>query len=215
MTRRLIVIGGDAAGMSAAAQGRRMAAADALEILAFERGPLTSYAACGLPYLIGGLVESPDQLVARTPEQHRANRIDVRICHEVMAIDVRACAVTVRDLDNGQETVMHCDELLIATGASGIVPPWPDIDAKGLLQLRTLDDAAEVERHISGRHGLVLRATVLARLGPGAAGGRQGGGQALRRWACWLRRPNAQYPAKVPTPYGPRSSASTLGSRSK
>jgi len=148
MTRRLIVIGGDAAGMSAAAQARRMAPADALEIVAFERGSRTSYAACGLPYLIGGLVESPDRLVARTPEQHRANGIDVRICHEVLAIDVKAATVTVRDLDKGQETDMHYDELLIATGASGIVPPWPGIDAEGVLQLRTLDDAAEVERRI-------------------------------------------------------------------
>ena len=127
-----------------------MASADALEIVAFERGSRTSYAACGLPYLIGGLIESPDRLVTRTPEQHRANGIDVRIRHEVMAIDVKASTVTVRDLDKGQgqETVMHYDELLIATGASGIVPPWPGIDAKGVLQLRTLDDAAEVERHI-------------------------------------------------------------------
>ena len=174
MTRRLIVIGGDAAGMSAAAQARRMASADALAIVAFERGSRTSYAACGLPYLIGGLVESPDRLVARTPEQHRANGIDVRIRHEVLAIDAKACTVTVRDLDKGQETVMHYDELLIATGASGIVPPWPGIDAEGVLQLRTLDDAAEVERRIgagarravvvgAGYIGLEVAESLLAR----------------------------------------------------
>jgi NADPH-dependent 2,4-dienoyl-CoA reductase/sulfur reductase-like enzyme len=75
MTRRLVIIGGDAAGMSAATQARRMTSPDELEIVTFERGSRTSYAACGLPYLVGGFVETPDRLIARTPEQHRANGI--------------------------------------------------------------------------------------------------------------------------------------------
>jgi NADPH-dependent 2,4-dienoyl-CoA reductase/sulfur reductase-like enzyme len=66
MARRLVIIGGDAAGMSAAAQARRMRSAGELEIVAFERGSRTSYAACGLPYLVGGLVETPELLIART-----------------------------------------------------------------------------------------------------------------------------------------------------
>jgi NADPH-dependent 2,4-dienoyl-CoA reductase/sulfur reductase-like enzyme len=64
----------------------------------------------------------------------------------VTAIDVKTCAVTVRDLDSGLGSTVHCDELLIDTGASGVSPRWPGIDANGVLQLRTLDDAAEVER---------------------------------------------------------------------
>jgi NADPH-dependent 2,4-dienoyl-CoA reductase/sulfur reductase-like enzyme len=123
-----------------------MASADALEIVAFERGSRTSYAACGLPYLIGGLVEAPERLVARTPEEHRAKGIDVRIRHEVTAIDTKACTVAVRHLETGQESVTGYDDLLIATGASGVAPPWPGIDAEGVLQLRTLEDAARVER---------------------------------------------------------------------
>jgi NADPH-dependent 2,4-dienoyl-CoA reductase/sulfur reductase-like enzyme len=146
MARRLVIIGGDAAGMSAATQVRRMKTVDELEIVVFERSSRTSYAACGLPYLIGGFVTSPESLVARTPEQHRAKGIDVRIHHEVTAIDRKASAVSVRDLDSGIESTAHYDELLIATGASGISPRWPCIDAKGALQLRTLDDAAKVER---------------------------------------------------------------------
>jgi NADPH-dependent 2,4-dienoyl-CoA reductase/sulfur reductase-like enzyme len=146
MTRRLVIIGGDAAGMSAAAQARRMRRVDELEIVVFERSSRTSYAACGLPYLVGGFVTSPDSLVARTPEQHRARGIDVRTRHEVTAIDVDASSVSVRDLDAGLQSALHYDELLIGTGASGIAPRWPGIDAKGVLQLRTLDDAAEVER---------------------------------------------------------------------
>jgi NADPH-dependent 2,4-dienoyl-CoA reductase/sulfur reductase-like enzyme len=146
MARRLVIIGGDAAGMSAATQVRRMKTVDELEIVVFERSSRTSYAACGLPYLVGGFVTSPDSLVARTPAQHRTKGIDVRTHHEVTAIDVKASAVTVRDLDSGLESTVHYDELLIGTGASGVSPRWPGIDAKGVLQLRTLDDAAEVER---------------------------------------------------------------------
>jgi len=146
MAQRLVIIGGDAAGMSAATQVRRMKTVGELEIVVFERSSRTSYAACGLPYLVGGFVASPDSLIARTPEQHRAKGIDVRIHHEVTAIDVRASSVTVRDLDAGLESAVHYDELLIGTGASGISPRWPGINAEGVLQLRTLDDAAEVER---------------------------------------------------------------------
>jgi len=146
MARRLVIIGGDAAGMSAAAQARRMTSTGELEIVAFERSTRTSYAACGLPYLVGGFVKAPDSLVARTPQQHRANGIDVRTRHDVVAIDTQASAVTVRDLDAAAESTLRYDELLIGTGASGISPPWPGIDAHGVLQLRTLDDAAQVER---------------------------------------------------------------------
>ncbi len=148
MARRLVVIGGDAAGMSAASQARRLMSPDALEIVAFERSSHTSYAACGLPYLVGGLVKSQDRLIVRTPEQHRAKGIDVRTHHEAIAIDCAVRAVTVRNRDTGQEAIEHYDELLISTGASGITPPWPGIDAEGVLQLRTLDDAAEVVRRI-------------------------------------------------------------------
>ena len=105
MARRLVIIGGDAAGMSAAAQARRMTAAGALEIVAFERGSRTSYAACGLPYLVGGLVHAPGLLIARTPEQHRANGIDVRTRHEVTAIDTMALTVTGRDRETGRESI--------------------------------------------------------------------------------------------------------------
>ena len=148
MVRRLVIIGGDAAGMSAAAQAHRMTAPAGLEIVAFERSSRTSYAACGLPYLVGGLVETPDHLIVRTPEQHRANGIDVRIRHEVISIDCAAQTVTVRNLDTGRDAVEPYDELLLSTGATGITPPWPGIDAQGVLQLRTLDDAAEVDRRL-------------------------------------------------------------------
>lgn len=149
MTRRLVIIGADAAGMSAAAQARRLAKPEALQIVAFERGVHTSYAACGLPYLVGGLVDGERRLVARTPEEHRARGIDVRTRHEIIAIDPVAATVTVRDLEADRDFVEPWDDLLIATGASGVMPPWPGAEAAGVFQLRTLHDAAGVEARIA------------------------------------------------------------------
>src|SRR6478752_665983 len=85
---RLVVIGGDAAGMSAASQARRLRGPDELEIVAFERGHFTSYSACGIPYWVGGDVPDRDELIARTPEEHRERAIDLRMRTEVTAIDV-------------------------------------------------------------------------------------------------------------------------------
>ena len=116
MTKRIVVVGGDAAGMSAASQARRLDRD--LEILVFERGPHTSYSACGIPYLVAGLVEDPNQLVARTPEAFRAQGIDVRVRHEVTALDPSARRVTVHDLVGGRVFEEPYDELLLATGAT-------------------------------------------------------------------------------------------------
>ena len=91
---RLVIIGGDAAGMSAASKVRREQ--PEREIVVFEKTPHTSYSACGLPYLIGGLVEDADRLVARSPQTFRDKyRIDVRTGHKVTAIDPDARRLTV------------------------------------------------------------------------------------------------------------------------
>ncbi len=153
----MVVIGGDAAGMTAASQARRMLDADRLEIVAFERGPRTSYAACGLPYLLEGLVEQPDDLVARTPGEFAKRDISVHIHHEVTSVDADARAVTVRDLDSGSEREEGWDELVMATGASGITPPLPGIGSRGIFQLRTIDDAAAIEARLdSGARDAVV-----------------------------------------------------------
>jgi NADPH-dependent 2,4-dienoyl-CoA reductase/sulfur reductase-like enzyme len=139
--RRLVVIGGDAAGMSAASQARRLQSADALEILAFEKGPFTSYAACGIPYWISGMIDERDELIARAPEVFRDKQdIDVRTRHEVVAIDADARTVTVLDLVADREDVHSYDDLLVATGATPIRPPVPGIDLAGVLGVQTLDD---------------------------------------------------------------------------
>jgi NADPH-dependent 2,4-dienoyl-CoA reductase/sulfur reductase-like enzyme len=137
---RLVVVGGDAAGMSAASQARRLRGPDELEILAFERGPFTSYAACGIPYWIAGTVDERDRLIARRPEVFRERQdIDVRVRHEVVAIDTEQRTVTVRDLDGEREDEHGYDELLLATGATPLRPPVPGIDLPGVLGVQTLE----------------------------------------------------------------------------
>jgi NADPH-dependent 2,4-dienoyl-CoA reductase/sulfur reductase-like enzyme len=151
VSERLVVIGGDAAGMSAAAQVRRLR--KDMEIVVFERGVYTSYAACGLPYLVGGDVDSPDRLVARTPEEFRSGGIDVRTCHEVASIDTEHRMVRVIDHEAGTVQWEGYDELLIATGGSPVRPPLPGMDADGVFDVRTIPDADAVRRALDGGAG--------------------------------------------------------------
>ncbi|GAA4601934.1 NADPH-dependent 2,4-dienoyl-CoA reductase/sulfur reductase-like enzyme [Actinoplanes octamycinicus] len=139
---RLIVIGGDAAGMSAAAQARRRRGPDDLEILAFEMGRFVSYSACGIPYWIGGLVDGPDALIARTPAAFRTAGIEVRTRHEVTGIDLDARTVTVRDRDAGRTRHEGFDHLVYATGASPVRPSWAATDAGGVFGVQTLEDGS-------------------------------------------------------------------------
>jgi NADPH-dependent 2,4-dienoyl-CoA reductase/sulfur reductase-like enzyme len=144
VTERLVVIGGDAAGMSAAAGARRRRSVDQLEIVAFERGRHTSYSACGIPYFVSDLVHSAESLVARTPEEHRDKGIDVRLRHEVVEIDPASKSVIVRNLDarvdEPAELMEPYDQLVIATGATPFRPPLPGLGAAGVHGLQTLED---------------------------------------------------------------------------
>jgi NADPH-dependent 2,4-dienoyl-CoA reductase/sulfur reductase-like enzyme len=141
VTERVVVIGGDAAGMSAAATARRQAG-DRLEIVVLERGPWTSYSACGIPYWLAGHVDGPEGLVARTPQEHRDNGIDVRTAAAATAIDVRARTVTVAT--EGSESLLRYDQLVLATGAQPVVPDVPGADAIGVHGVQTLDDGCRL-----------------------------------------------------------------------
>jgi NADPH-dependent 2,4-dienoyl-CoA reductase/sulfur reductase-like enzyme len=144
---RLVVVGGDAAGMSAASQARRLN--QDLEIVAFERGSFVSYSACGEPYYVGGLVESLDQLVARTPEQFAERDIEVHIRHEVTAIDLDRREVTVVDLASKSPRTVAFDHLMVATGSRPLRPSSVEgVNLPGVVGLRTLDDAAAVKQLI-------------------------------------------------------------------
>lgn len=137
---RLVVIGGDAAGMSAASQARRMRGPGELEIVAFERGHYSSFSACGIPYWVGGDVDERDRLIARSPEEHRARDIDLRMRTEVTEIDVAAGRVRAREVDSGAEYWTPYDKLVIATGARPVRPGMPGMDAPGVHGVQTLDD---------------------------------------------------------------------------
>jgi NADPH-dependent 2,4-dienoyl-CoA reductase/sulfur reductase-like enzyme len=141
--RRVVVVGADAAGMSAAHQALRTARrrGDRLAVTVLDRGGHTSYSACGIPYWMSGDVRSGQDLVARTAEEHREAGIDLRLGVEVVAADLAARTVTTAD---GEE--IGYDDLVVATGAPAVVPDWalgPDGTAyDGVGVVKTLDDGA-------------------------------------------------------------------------
>ncbi len=138
---RLVIIGADGAGMSAAAQARRRD--PKLEIVALERGRHTSYSACGIPYVVGGVVDDLEDLVVRTPQEFRdQSRIDVRIEHEVTSIDLEAGHVAVVDRSRNRSFSLGFDELVVATGARPRRPDLAGIDLPFVRGVQTLDDGA-------------------------------------------------------------------------
>ncbi|MGQ4517271.1 FAD-dependent oxidoreductase [Streptomyces sp. DW26H14] len=158
---RMVVVGGDATGMSAASQARRLKSPDELEIIAFEQGHFTSYSACGIPYWVAGDVSGRDALVVRTPHEHAERGIDVRTRTEVRELDVAGGRVLARDLETGRESWTGYDKLVLATGARPLRPPLPGIDAPGVHGVQTLDDGQALLDTLAeskGRHAVVVGA---------------------------------------------------------
>jgi NADPH-dependent 2,4-dienoyl-CoA reductase/sulfur reductase-like enzyme len=142
VAERLVVIGGSAGGMAAASQARRLREPDDLSIVAFERGHFTSYSACGIPYWVGGLIDKADDLITRAPDVFRDEfQIDVRLRHEVTAIDLDRREVVARDPDGGEVRERY-DTLVYAAGARPITPDWAQTGANGIFGVQTLDDGA-------------------------------------------------------------------------
>ncbi len=146
MTQRMVVIGGDAGGMTAASVARRRRREDELEIVAFERTPHTSYSACGIPYLVGGVLDDPEALIARSPSTHRDRGVDVRTGHDVIGIDLERRKLTV--VAEGAERREPFDTLVIATGATPVRPHLPGIEARNVFGLQTLTDGLEIRRFL-------------------------------------------------------------------
>ena len=145
MADPFVVIGGDAAGMSAASKAKREN--PDREIVVFERGEWVSYAACGMPYFLKGDIEELDDLVQVTPEQFRTERdIDLRTGHEVVGIDTDRQTVTV-DAGGGQFEQAYGD-LLVATGATAIEPPFEGMDLEGVFTLHDMDEAGAIAAYI-------------------------------------------------------------------
>lgn len=153
---KIIIVGGVAGGASAATRLRRNL--EEAEILLIERGPEVSFANCGLPYYLGGVIEERDQLLVTTPEKLRERfALDVRTRHQVESIDRSARKVRLRNLESGELLEESYDRLILATGAAPIRPPMEGLELPGVFQLRSMQDTDRMFSHLPG----VSRAVVV------------------------------------------------------
>lgn len=135
---RTIIIGATAAGTSAAAKAKRTN--PDLDITLYEKRDYVSFGACGLPYFVGEHFEDPNQMIARTPEKFAQQGIDIALEHEVLSVDFDAQIIVVRDLKTNQDRTESYDQLMLATGATAVMPPIKNVDLKNVYHLRTMAD---------------------------------------------------------------------------
>ena len=154
---KYIIVGGVAGGATAAARIRRLT--EDAEIVILDKGEYISYANCGLPYYIGGVIEERDSLFVQTPESFgRRFNIDVRTKNEVTAIDAAAKQVRVRTADS-KEYIESYDKLLLSPGASPVVPPLNGIDSEGIFTLRNVSDTDRIKEYMTSHR--VKRAVIV------------------------------------------------------
>lgn len=147
---KVVIIGGVAAGASAAARLRRLD--ETAEIVVLERSGFVSYANCGLPYFVGGAIRDPRDLTLQTPGSLRRRfRIDVRVRNEALSIDRAAKAVQVRRLDDGTVYTEAYDKLVLCPGAKAIVPDVPGTELREVYTLRTVEDALRLRARLEER----------------------------------------------------------------
>lgn len=140
---RVVIIGGVAAGMSAAAKLKRMK--PDYEVVVYEKTDVVSFGACGLPYFVGGFFDDPQNMIARAPEKFVESGIDLKIFHEVTSIDTDSKKLKVQDVKNGEIFEDSYDKLMIATGASSIIPPIKNVKLENVSTLKSLDDGIKVK----------------------------------------------------------------------
>ena len=146
--KRIVVIGGVAGGMSAATRLRRLDA-DA-EIIVLEKSGYVSYANCGLPYYVGGVIEEEKDLLLQTPASlHARFRLDVRVLTEALSIDPVKKEVHVQSLESGNKHSLAYDKLILSPGASPIVPPIPGVERA--LTLRTVEDVERIVAQVMAK----------------------------------------------------------------
>ncbi len=150
MARKVIIIGGVAGGASAAARLRRLD--EKAEILLLEKGGYVSFANCGLPYYIGGVIENRGDLMLMTPELfvQRFN-IDVRVKHEVLKIDTEKRSLDVKNLETGEVLSQDFDELILSPGSEPLKPPIPGIGEDGIFTLWTIPDTDRIYKFIEDK----------------------------------------------------------------
>lgn len=144
---KVVIVGGVAGGATAAARIRRLD--EQAEIVVFERSGYISYANCGLPYYIGGVIENPEELTLQTPESFFARfRVDMRVRHEVTAIHPGRKSVSVRSLETGEEFEEFYDKLLLSPGAKPTQPRLPGMGIEQLFTLRTVEDTFRIKSYL-------------------------------------------------------------------
>ena len=154
---KYVIIGGVAGGATAAARLRRID--EQAEIILLEKGKYISYANCGLPYYIGGVIAEREKLLVQTPASFgKRFRIDVRVENEVIAIDSEKKTLTIRKAD-GKEYEETYDKLLLSPGANPVKPPLEGIDSEGIFTLRNVEDTDHIKAYISDKQ--VKRAVVV------------------------------------------------------
>ncbi len=159
MPEQLVIIGGVAAGMSAASKARRLR--PDLAIVVYEQSGYVSYGACGFPYYIKGEIPHVDNLIARTPQQFAQQNIQVQLHHQVRAIDPQARLVHGRNLSTGADFTQPWDKLIITAGSTPTRPPVPGFDLPGSFTLRSVEDALAIRRWLEEerpRHGVIVGA---------------------------------------------------------
>ena len=147
MSKKIIIVGGVAGGATAAARIRRLD--EQAEIIVFERSGFVSYANCGLPYYIGGVIQDKEELTLQTPENFRERfRIDVRVRHEVTALHPDKKTVSVKNLKTGEEFEENYDKLLLSPGARPVQPNLPGVGIDNLFTLRTVEDTLRIREFV-------------------------------------------------------------------
>lgn len=148
---KVLVVGGVAAGTKTAAKLKR--ADRSAQVTVITKGREISYAGCGLPYYVGGLISEPEELIVNSPEKYAAlTGVEVQTEKEAVALDAQAKSVTVRDCKTGTEENICYDKLVIATGASPAVPPIKGMDLKGVFTIRIPGDAIGVRAYVEENH---------------------------------------------------------------
>ena len=147
---KVVIVGGVAGGATAAARIRRLD--ENAQIVVFERSGYISYANCGLPYYIGGIIEDPEELTLQTPQSFFTRfRVDMRVNHEVTAIHRDRKTVSVKDLRTGETFEESYDRLLLSPGAKPVQPELPGMDSDGLFTLRTVEDTFRIKEYIQNQ----------------------------------------------------------------
>ena len=144
---KVVIVGGVAGGATAAARIRRLD--EHAEIVVFERSGYISYANCGLPYYIGGIIEDPEDLTLQTPESfYRRFHIHMKVHHEVVAIHPDRKTVSVKNLETGAVLEESYDKLLLSPGAKAVWPNLPGMESKKLFTLRTVEDTFRIKEFV-------------------------------------------------------------------